>query len=178
MQASIRRTGVLLVLALSAQAVPAAELFYMDIAGIPGDVTQPNYVHWISVNSFSTGLSNSQAGAVTGRGVGRLLCQDMHVAKFLDVTSPKLLTAVATGHRYSKIELVAVNTGAEVPNEFLRLTLQNVVISSVTFAGDNATSARVETLVLDPERIEVTYTPQFADGRLGTPMSALADCSN
>jgi hypothetical protein len=39
MQASIRRTGVLLVLALSAQAVPAAELFYMNIAGIPGDVT-------------------------------------------------------------------------------------------------------------------------------------------
>jgi type VI secretion system secreted protein Hcp len=107
-----------------------------------------------------------------------LLCQDMHIAKFLDVTSPLLLATVTTGHRYSKIELVAVNTGAEVQNEFLRLTLQNVVISSVTFAGDNATSARVETLVLDPERIEITYTPQFADGRLGTPMSALADCSN
>jgi type VI protein secretion system component Hcp len=107
-----------------------------------------------------------------------LLCQDMHIAKFLDVTSPLLLATVTTGHRYSKIELVAVNTGAEVQNEFLRLTLQNVVISSVTFAGDNATSARVETLVLDPERIGITYTPQFADGRLGTPMSALADCSN
>jgi type VI secretion system secreted protein Hcp len=167
--------GLLLVMA--AQATPAAEQFLMNIPGINGDVTTKGYVNWISVTSFSEGISGSQ-GSATGLGAGRLTCQAMHIVKPLDVTSPALMAAVATGHHYSTIELVALSTSDGGQGEFLRLTLQNVLIASVTFAGDSSTSARVETLTLDPERIEVTYTPQLADGRPGTPVTSQVNCSN
>jgi len=52
-----------------------------------------------------------------------------------------------------------------------------VVISSVAFAGDANTSARTETLVLRPTKVDVQYTPQRADGSLGSPVSALLDCA-
>ena len=93
------------------------------------------------------------------------------------MTSPELALAVATGRVFGKIELVAVRSSNGGPEEFLRFTLSNVVISSVAFAGDANTSARTETLVLRPTKVDVQYTPQRADGSLGSPVSALLDCA-
>ena len=108
----------------------------------------------------------------------RLSIQDLHLTKNLDVTSAELAMAVAMGHIYSKIQLVAVRAGGERPLEFLRFTLSNTLFSSVAFAGDSSVSARTETLVLKPRRVEVQYTPQNADGTLGTPITASVDCAS
>jgi type VI secretion system secreted protein Hcp len=74
--------------------------------------------------------------------------------------------------------LAAVRTSGDRPVEFLRFTLSNVVIASVAFAGDTGTSARIETLVLRPTRVEVQYTPQNADGSAGTTITATVDCAS
>jgi type VI protein secretion system component Hcp len=100
------------------------------------------------------------------------------LSKTLDKTSAELTMAVATGHPYARVELAAVKSAGDRPVEFLHFTLFNTVISSVAFAGDSSTSARTETLVLRPARVEVQYTPQNVDGSLGTPITATVDCAS
>ncbi len=175
-----RMTVLFLGLALVNAAAPAAadELFFLNVPGVAGDVTTRGYLGWISVTSFTEGFSNAAANrSGAGGATGRTSCQNLHVIKPLDVTSPELALAVATGRVFGKIELVAVRSSNGAPEEFLRFTLSSVMISSVAFAGDTNTSARTETLVLRPTKVDVQYTPQRADGSLGSPVSALLDCA-
>src|SRR5689334_11487118 len=99
-------------------------------------------------------VAGSRAGERDGAGGGRerTSCQDLHLSKTLDKSSAELAMAVATGHTYSPVLLAAVRISGDRPLEFLRFTLTSVVISSVAFAGDTGTTARIETLVLRPTR--------------------------
>jgi type VI secretion system secreted protein Hcp len=166
-------------LAGMARAAASDEEFLLNVPGINGGVTEQGYLGWISITSFAESFVGSAAGrAGAGGSAGRTSCEDLHLTKILDSTSPELTMAVATGHVYNKIILVARRVSVDQPLEFLRFTLTNTVISSIAFAGDSSVSARTETLVLRPRRIEVQYTPQNPDGGAGATVSAFVDCSS
>ena len=167
-----------LLLSMAAQAAP--ESFYMSISGIKGESLEKAYFGWIPVTSFSEGFMTSgrPGGGSSGRAVGRVVCQALQVIKQLDSSSPEITAAVATGHNYSEIDLVAVTAGSETSVEFLRFALHNAVISSVTLGGDSSTSARVETVSMSAQKIDVTYWPQNPDGSRGGAIMTTVDCGN
>jgi type VI secretion system Hcp family effector len=173
-----------LVLGLAAQAASAEELFLLNIPGIGGDVTLKGYEGWISVTAFSEGFTNAEGAAFGGGAeVGRTSCHELRVVKMLDVTSPEVAAAVATGRHYASVKLAVLKEGAQ-NFEFLRFTLSNVIFTSVTFGGNTKTStadvtttARVETLALRPRQISIQFVPQAADGAPGTPVISMVDCS-
>jgi len=174
------------ILGLAAYSASAEELFLLNIPGISGDVTLKGYEGWISVTAFSEGFKNADERG-TGSGgadAGRTSCQELHVVKMLDVTSPEVAAAVATGHRYTNVKLAVLKTGAQ-SFEFLRFTLSNVLFTSVTFGGstktsttDVTTTARVETLALRPTQILMQFVPQTADGAPGAPVTSMVDCAH
>jgi len=175
------------ILGLTAYSASAEELFLLNIPGISGDVTVKGYEGWISVTAFSEGFKNADERG-TGSGgadAGRTSCQELHVVKMLDVTSPEVAAAVAMGHRYANVKLAVLKTGAQ-PLEFLRFTLSNVLFTSVTFGGstktstttDVTTTARVETLALKPTQIIMQFVPQTADGAPGAPVTSMVDCAH
>ena len=177
----VMKAGLLVLGLVSATAQAANEEFFLKIPGINGESQTQGYPGWIQIDSFTESFVNSTAsrgGTGAGGGRDRTSCQDLHLSKTLDKTSAELAMAVATGHTYSPVLLAAVRISGDRPVEFLRFTLTNVVISSVAFAGDTGTSARIETLVLRPTRVEVQYTPQNADGSVGTTITATVDCAS
>jgi type VI secretion system secreted protein Hcp len=177
----VMKAGLLVLGLASATAQAANEEFFLKIPGINGESQAQAYPGWIQIDSFTESFVNSTAsrgGAGAGGARERTSCQDLHLSKMLDKTSAELAMAVATGHTYSPVLLAAVRTSGDRPVEFLRFTLSNVIISSVAFAGDTGTSARIETLVLRPTRVEVQYTPQNADGSVGATITATVDCAS
>jgi type VI secretion system secreted protein Hcp len=154
--------------AMAAQA--ATEDFYLTIPGVTGDVVASGHEGTIQVTSFSEAFSAAS-------GNDRAACHDLKILKVLDSTSPKLAMAVATGVRYPAATLQAVSAGKDQVN-FLTFTLNNVLVSSISFGGDSDTSARTETVTLHPASVKISYRPQRADGTLGTPIESMVDCSN
>src|SRR5258708_19723256 len=156
-----------LVLGLAAQAVSAEELFLVNIPGIGGDVTLKGYEGWISVTAFSEGFTNAEGAAFGGGAeVGRTSCQELRVVKMLDVTSPEVAAAVATGRHYASVKLAVLKEGAQ-NFEFLRFTLSNVIFTSVTFGGNTKTSttdvtptAPADTPALSPPHTSLQFPPQ------------------
>ena len=174
----MRLIGILLGTLLTTAPAHAAENFYLKISGINGESTAKNFVGWIPVTSFSEGFMTSGAGGgASGRAAGRVACQALQVVKMLDSSSPEIAAAVATGHVYSEIDLVATTvTGEASETTFLKFALHHTLISSVTFGGDSSTSARVETISFSAETVDITYWPLNADGRLGSPLTAAITC--
>ena len=175
----VMKAGLLVLGLAGATAQAANEEFFLKIPGINGESQAQGYVGWIQIDSFAESFVNNTAtSGGAGGGRERTSCQDLHLSKVLDKTSAELAMAVATGHTYTPVLLAALRTSGDQPVEFLRFTLHNVVITSVAFAGDTGTSARIETLVLRPTRIDVQYTPQNVDGSAGATITATVNCAN
>jgi type VI protein secretion system component Hcp len=160
-------------LSLAAQASHAAENFYLTIPGITGEVLDKGFVGSIALTSFAemlgVGGANAQANA-------RAVCGDMQAVKMIDSASPLLAFAVAAGTRYPTMTLSVVKLGENSQQPFVTFTLANTAVSSISFGGDAVNSARVETLTLHPANVQISYVPQGAGGRPGTPIQTTVDC--
>ena len=148
---------------LTAQSALGAEVFVMQIPGITGDVTVQNYVGSISVSSFSAGFSNSATDGSSGVVVGKPICQPIQVVKPLDGTSPKMSAAAFLGTPYPTVTLIALtqSPSAAYYYAFLTLTLNNVFVSSLNFAG-----GQTESLTLEYGQITVSYYAPSATGAI------------
>ena len=152
------------VIGLTAQSALGAQVFVMQIPGITGDVTVQNYVGSISVSSFSAGFSNSAAPVGSGQAVAaKPICQPIQVVKPLDGTSPKMSAAAFLGTPYPTVTLIALtqSPSAAYYYAFLTLTLNNVFVSSLNFAG-----AQTESLTLEYGQITVSYYALSATGAI------------
>lgn len=153
------------------------EVFYMQIPGISGEVTNGKYAGWIQVNAFSAGIVTATSVGGSGAGAGKPSCKPLIVIKPLDTTSPELARDAAVGTHLASVVLVAVSgTGGE-SREFLRFTLKSALISSVLFGGDTNVSSRTETATIAAEQLEITATPQRPDGSSGQTVSSTFNCS-
>jgi len=154
-------TSIATLLALAGTSAQAAEIFLLNIPGIHGSSTVTGHAGWIPVSSFSDSISN-RYNATSARAAGPLACQPLQITKILDNSSPGLFMAVASGRVYPTIELDALTIGeggtTDAPVPFLHLTLSNAVVSSLKIGGDASDSARTETLTVNAERIDVSFT--------------------
>jgi type VI protein secretion system component Hcp len=145
------------VIGLTAQSALGAQVFVMQIPGITGDVTVANYAGSISLSSFSAGFSNPAADGSGGVVAGKPTCQPIQVVKPLDGTSPKMAAAAFSGTPYPTVTLIALtqSPSAAYYYAFLTFTLNDVVVSSLNFAG-----AQTESLTLIYGQITVSYYAQ------------------
>jgi type VI secretion system Hcp family effector len=141
---------------------------YLQVPNITGNVTHQGYVGWISLTTFSAGFT-SPLDTSTGTAGGHVTCQQVVAIKPLDAISPLLALDVATGRPLSTVYLAVLNGEG---HEFLRLTLKNAVLSSLLLGGDNARSARSETLSISAQQIELTTN----DAAGGHNVETMIDC--
>jgi type VI secretion system secreted protein Hcp len=104
------------------------------------------------------------------------MCQPLMIIKPLDSTSPELALAAATGKHFATVTLAALGSGGGGEREFLRFVLKNAIVTSVLFGGDNVSSSRTESLTISAQQIQISSTPQSADGATGTTSTTEIDC--
>lgn len=151
-----------------------AEKWFLQLDGVPGGSTDARHPHEIDVESWSWGLANPGAtGTGGGAGSGRASFQDVQVVAPLSVASPKLFLACAAGDHIAQAVLSGLRPGP-APVQLLVLTLRDVLVSAY-HVGDEPADAPKDRFSLAFGWAELRYTPQEANGRAGTPVTASWD---
>ncbi len=143
---------------------------------IEGDSLDQQHLKEIVISSFSHGITVPISIPVGGGGsAGKPAFSDLNLAKLLDKASPLLYSYAAQGRRIATAVL-SVRTSGASPFEFYRITLTDVLISSVQTSGGGDVPS--ETLSLNFTKIEWRYVPKKADGSPDTPVVATWDLSS
>jgi type VI secretion system secreted protein Hcp len=137
---------------------------FLKLDGIKGESADDKHKGEIDVLSWSWGASNSgtmHSGG--GGGAGKANFQDITVTKFVDSSSHKLLKAVSTG-QHIKQALLTVRKAGGKALEYIKLTLKDCLISSLSTGGSGGEDRITENISINFANFAFEYTPQKADG--------------
>ena len=148
----------------------------LKIDGINGTTADPNHAGGIDLLSYKAGVSQ-RALATQAGGLASPVSSDFKpllVYKAVDITSPPLLLACATGQHFKKATLtLSKPTDTTTGYTFFTIVLSDVVIGSVNEDSDvvSQNDGLVESVSLSYSKIQWTFTPQNPDGSNGTPVT-------
>jgi type VI secretion system secreted protein Hcp len=144
-----------------------AQDYFLKIDGLDGESQDDTHKDEIHILSFHMGAVNQGAGHRDGgSGAGRSSIHDMQLTKRADKSSPGLFAACAGGKHFPEATLTVRKAG-ENPLEYLVYKMTNVFVSSFNSNSHGAGDIAQESLSLNFSKIEMTYTPQNADGTPG-----------
>jgi type VI secretion system secreted protein Hcp len=143
--------------------------YFLKIAGVDGESTDDKHKGEIEVESFSWGQQQTgSAGHGGGGGAGKVIPQDFHFVKKLDKSSPVLMIACATGMHYKTAVLTARKAGGGAQQEYLKISMEEVLISSYQTGGSSGSEIiPTEQISLNFAKLEISYKEQKPDGSLG-----------
>ena len=137
----------------------ASDMF-LEIATIPGESTDDKHKNWIEILSYSSGVSQSIAGAAStggARSAQRTDHADFTIMKRLDKASPKLALAASNGEHIAKVTVELCRaTGTKQP--FMKYTMSDVLITSVQPSGSSGGDIPMESVSFNYGKIEWEYT--------------------
>jgi len=152
----------------------AVEDYFLKIDGIPGESQDNKHKDWIQLASFSWGLTEPGAGRGAGSGAGRAKFSDFEFVMLVNKASPELFLSCVSG-KHIKEAMLSVRQPAPQQLEYLKIVFSNVLVTSF----DEAAGADPphDTIGFNFDHIEMTYTPQDADGAAGAPVAGGWDLS-
>ena len=146
---------------------------FIKIDGIPGESKGDKHVDEIDVLSYSWGVTQTGSSVIGGGGgAGKASFDDLTFSHNLDKASPKLLVFSASGEHIPKVVLTVRKAGTD-PQEYLKITLEEVLVSSVKQSGSG--DRPTETVTLNFAKIQTEYTPQNSDGSPGSTIVGVWD---
>ena len=149
---------------------------YLKIDGIEGEAQDLVHAGQIEILSFSWGVTNQGSGAVgTGSGSSRASLQDLYVTKHVDKSTPSLFLDCCTGKSHDSATLYVRKAGGDNAVEYLTYEMSEVFITSLQTSGSDGGGLATETASLNFAKLELTYTPQNADG---TPAASIPKAYN
>jgi type VI secretion system secreted protein Hcp len=152
----------------------STERWFLKIDGIPGDSTDAVHKEEIDVQAWSWGASNSGSspGGGSGGGAGKVSFQDFHFVSRISRATPKLFLSCATGTHHKEATLSGVRSiGKGKGNDLLKYKLRDVTVSSFQH-GDSPDGDPVDSFSLTFGKVDVSFFPQSATGKLEPPISA------
>jgi type VI secretion system secreted protein Hcp len=141
---------------------------FLKIKGDPyaGESMDKKHKGEIDVMSFAWGESNAgSAGYGGGAGSGKVNMQDFSFTMKTCKASPNLALACATGEHIPEATLTVRKAGKE-QQDFLIVKFTDLLVSSFQISSSAGEELPVESISLNFGKIEVSYSPQKADGTL------------
>jgi type VI secretion system secreted protein Hcp len=169
--ANLLVAGLLVVGAFSGTAYGQAKPF-LKLDGIEGEATDDRHKGEIAIEGLSFAVDQTGIRVAGGRGApGRSRFSVISLTKRVDKSSPQLFLRCALGSPIPTAVITLQKAGKD-PQEFLTITLRNVVVSSFF---TSSTQDAVENVGLSYSIIEYSYRPQNPDGSLGEPIRVTFD---
>ncbi len=137
---------------------------FLKIGDIKGESVDKTHKDEIDILSWSWGLS--QSGTThqgPGGGAGKVNVQDISITKYVDKASPNLIKSCCKGSHIPNADLVVRKAGGN-PLEYIKLSLEEVLISAVTTGGSGGEDRLTESVTLNFARFKFTYAVQGAKG--------------
>ncbi len=140
---------------------------FMKIADVKGEAADDKHKEEIDVLAWSWGFTQSgNAHTGGGAGAGKVNVHDLSFTKHIDKSSPDLYLSCCNGKHLGKAVLTVRKAG-ENPLEYLIITMEDVIISSISPGGSGGEDRLAENVSLNFARVKVDYTEQTAKGGEG-----------
>jgi len=155
----------------------AAVDYFLKIDGIKGESQDAGHKDEIDIISFSWGMAQQGTAAKGGgMGAGKVAVHDISVTKQVDMASPKLFDACATGKHIASAQLTCRKAGGSAI-EYWTIKLTDILISSIHQAPPaplpgntpNSTGSLLhdEIVTINYSAYEASYKGQQKDGTAG-----------
>ena len=136
----------------------------LKVDGIPGESLIDNHVNEIDLLTWNWGMTQFGTMRVGGGGgKGKAQVQDLVVTKYVDKASPGLMLACLKGDHIPEAILFVIKAGYS-PLEYIKITMSDVMVTSVTPGGNQDIGLTTENVALTFAKVTFSYTPQKADG--------------
>ena len=137
---------------------------FLKIGDIEGESRDKEHGGEIDVLAWSWGMSQSgTTHSGGGGGAGKVNVQDLSITKYVDKASPNLMRACCNGKHYDEA-LLTVRKAGENPVEYIKLKLNEVIVTSVSTGGSGGEDRLTENVTLNFAKFEHIYTAQKPDG--------------
>ena len=143
-----------------------ASNLFIKIGDIKGESQDDKHKDEIEFLAWSWGIS--QGGSTHGGGgggAGKASFSDLTFTHHFDKSSPNLLKACAKGEHLKEAK-ITVRKAGKAPQEYLIITMTDVIITNVSTSGDGSDGGLVENVSLQFAKVNLEYKPQKADGSL------------
>lgn len=143
---------------------------YLQIEGIQGESLDNEHQNWIEVLQYNYDAyqsASATASSAGGAASERAKLSDFQITKFVDRASPKLYESCCAGQHFKRI-VFHVNRAGGKQLRYLEITLEEVIISSVTGNGASAGDLPLETVRFNFGRIKFNYIQQKRDNGTGS----------
>jgi len=141
--------------------------YFMKLAGVAGESQDAVYKGWIDIQSWSSGATQSGHGGHQGggSGAGKVNMNDVTVTKRTDTSSADLFLKTCNGNHYKEVSLVSRKAGGgPQPLEFLKLKLEQVMVSSYQLGASHDNDTPTEHVTLNFTSIYLDYKVQDPTG--------------
>jgi type VI secretion system secreted protein Hcp len=136
---------------------------------IAGESVDIKHQSWIEISSMQLGIANPVTlGAGSGTiSAGKAVGSAVTITKLLDKSSPPLFLGCAQGTRYPIVTLELTSNGSETQMTYYKITLVNVIVSSLSTSSGGDRPA--ESVSLSYEKITTDY--YLMDPKGGVPVT-------
>ena len=144
---------------------------FLKMSPIKGEARDSKHKEEIDVLAWSWGASNSGSAHVGGgAGAGKVNVQDLSISKWVDSASTDLMLACCDGKHFDEA-LLTVRKAGETPVEYIKITMNEVLITSISTGGSGGQDRLTENVSLNFAKVKVEYTPQDVKGAAGKTMT-------
>ena len=149
---------------------------FIKMDGIKGESTDAKHREEIDVLSWDWGVTNVSSETVgkVGRAAGKAKSSDLNFSHRIDLASPPLIKACASGRHLKEAEITVYEAGHE-PQQFLVVKLHDVMVKSVEIGVDISENSITENVALSFSRIEFLYSEQKPGGTAGSSSQVIWD---
>ena len=149
-----------------------AQDIFIKFNGIEGESQDPTHTGEIEVINWDWSVgqtSNMHSGS--GGGAGKCTVEDLHFEHYIDKSSSNLLQYCLTGKHIPEAVLTMRKAGGS-PLEYLRITLQEILITGVHPVYCQTMRAPREAVSLAFSRVTMDYVLQNAEGNTAGTVSS------
>jgi type VI secretion system secreted protein Hcp len=150
---------------------------FLKIDGVVGESPDEKHKGEIELESFSWGVSNPSVVGDGGGGSGKVQVQDLLITMPASKASPRLILSSASGERH-KAAVLTVRKAGRSQQEFLKVTMEDLIITSVQTGGSAPSGDLVDQATLAFSTVRVQFRPQKDDGSLDEAVEAGWDITN
>ena len=137
---------------------------FLKLDGVKGEAQDSAHKDEIDVLAWSWGASQSgTTHAGSGGGGGKVSVQDLSVTKYTDKASGTLALFVCNG-KHIKDAMLVVRKAGEMPLEYIKLKLEDVIVSGLSYGGSGGEDRLTENLTLNFSKFHLEYFMQKPDG--------------
>jgi type VI secretion system secreted protein Hcp len=146
---------------------------YLAVVGkkqgpLKGECETPGHEDEIGVIAWRWGVTAPTAAGST-QATGRRVYDPLHVDKFVDAASTKLINALASNEELRSVTLNMRKAGAE-EEDFLTITLERARVVGSEIRS-SPSGGLYETVTFAYQKIEIDYHPQQHTGQRGAATS-------